>query len=192
MAFQVGSHKPSVDSKAALIQAAKAAAGKSEAALVKYISPDECADRTRIVFDDSISMCEQIENAKQGVVEFLRNCIPNQTAVAVHFMSTDMPIKLNSNLLELARDVQSWTLNSGGTPFFNTMKKALQAKPTLTRLIAFTDGSPTDSLKAEADEADGLQGFHSFSRDTWTASADIIIKIALSVGGGEKHIRMRM
>jgi hypothetical protein len=75
-------------------------------------------------------------------------------------------------------------LSSGGTPFFNTLNHALKATPTLTRLIAFTDGSPTDRLQAEEDEKVGTLGYYSYGIDAWKASADIIIKIAKATGSG--------
>jgi hypothetical protein len=73
-------------------------------------------------------------------------------------------------------------LQSGGTPFFNTLKKALEATPTLTRLIAFTDGSPTDALAADCEE--DLDTLHGGRDNPWIHSANIIIKIAMSIGAG--------
>lgn len=163
-------------------QAQASKAGASPTAIVKYIPPGECAERIRCVFDDSGSMGSQIEHAKTGVVEFLRNCIPNQTAVAIHFMNTTPPIALQSDLVKLGNDITERAFQSGGTPLFNTLKQALQATPVLTRLVAFTDGSPTDELQAEAVEDGVMQGFWDRNRNAWTASADIIIKIAKSVG----------
>lgn len=186
MGFSIQNPRNAVDAKRAAVEAAKALASGPEKrdAIVRYIPPGECPDRNRIVFDDSGSMNRQIENAKRGVVEFLRNCIPNQSAVAVHFMNTPSPLdSLRSNLLELATDIQEMPLGSGGTPFFNTLKKALEATPVLTRLIAFTDGSPTDELQPEAGEEAGIQGFYSCNLNRWTTSADVIIKIAKHVGG---------
>jgi hypothetical protein len=185
MTFQIGSFKSpsSVDAKRAAIEAAKAAStGAKPDALVRYISPDKCADRIRVVFDDSGSMGRQIENAKQGVVEFLRNCIPNQTAVAVHFMNTKNSLsQLRSDLPQFGLDIQESYLSSGGTPFFNTLKLALEAKPTLTRLVAFTDGAPTDCLAAEESNKGAVTGYYSEQLDPWKSSANVIIKIARGV-----------
>lgn len=155
---------------AAVKSAAHASTGKEPvAAIIKYLPPSECPDRNRIVFDDSGSMKGEIEHAKQGVVEFLRNCIPNQTSVAVHWMNTKPEVELQSDLVKLGAEILERQLSSGGTPLFNTLKKALEAKPVLTRLIAFTDGSPTDALDPE-----DTKSIH---------SADVIIKIANAVGG---------
>src|SRR5882672_8715446 len=113
-------------------QQAKTDTASNPTTIVKYISPGECAERIRCVFDDSGSMGSQIAHAKVGVVEFLRNCIPNQTAVAVHFMNTTPPIPLQSDLVKLGNNIAERGLQSGGTPFFNTLKQALQATPVLT------------------------------------------------------------
>ena len=118
-----------------------------------------------------------IQDAKKGVVEYLRNCVPNTTAVAVHFMNSG-EIKLQSDLIALAVEIQEKRLDSGGTPFFNTLKKALESTPTPTRLVAFTDGSPTDSLQGEGG-AEVIQ-YYQNNLDAWKASANVIITIAKS------------
>jgi hypothetical protein len=173
-----------LDAKRAAIEAAKAASARPDAnagVMMKYIKPAECSDRNRIVFDDSGSMSGYIEDAKKGVVEYLRNLVPNQSAVGIHFMNTKPGIDLQSDLIRLSGQVLELPLSSGGTPFFNTLKEALEATPTATRLIAFTDGSPTDRLNAEGTSE--LQGFYSFNEQSqWTASADVIVKIARAIG----------
>ncbi len=191
MAVKIGNFVNPMDAKKAAMEAAKTAAagakalgaGQSASAVMKYIRPAECSDRIRIVFDDSGSMSGEIENAKKGVVEFLRNCIPNQTAVAVHFMCTkEWSTALRSDLPQLGMDLEEAQLRLGGTPMFNTMLKAMKESPLLTRMVVFTDGSPTDQLQAE--EATEIQGFYSWDRqNTWTSSADVIIKLAKQFGG---------
>ncbi len=190
MAFQVGNFKSqSPDAKKAAMEAAKNASagakalgsGQSASAIMKYILPAECADRIRIVFDDSGSMSSEINNAKKGVVEFLRNCIPNQTAVAVHFMCTKTwSTALRSDLPLLGADVEEAQLRLGRTPFFNTCKHALEATPKLTRLVAFTDGSPTDELESEASTE--VQQYWGNNQDRWMHSADVIITVSKSLG----------
>jgi hypothetical protein len=183
MAFQINVPKNPSEAKRAAIEAAKirTSSKPEDTAIMRYISPGECIERNRIVFDDSSSMRQDFDNAKKGVVEFLRNCIPNQTSVAVHFMNeSTWNNALRSDLPQLSIDIQELQLKSGGTPFFNTLRKALEAKPTLTRLIAFTDGAPTDSLKAE--DSPELQLNYGTDIDRWRISADIIIKIAHSIG----------
>lgn len=170
-----------VDAKRAAMEAAKAAKapGAVDAVLMKYIAPTQCPDRNHIVFDDSGSMGSEIANAKKGVVEYLRNCIPNQTAVALYFMNSGT-LELQSDLISLATAVEEKYLKSGHTPFFNTLKRALQSASAPTRLIAFTDGAPTDQLQSEENEA-AVQGYWSYNLDAWKASANIIIKIAHAV-----------
>jgi hypothetical protein len=174
--FQLGKYAVGVDAKKAAIEAARGKS-QSDSALVKWINPADCPERNRIVFDDSGSMGSYIEDAKKGVVEFLKNCTPNQTAVAIHPMNSP-EMKLQSDLIQLALDIQAKHFNSGGTPFFNTCKIALEAKPTLTRLVAFTDGSPTDRLQAKEGEST-MCGYYQL--DSWHDSADIIIKIAKNI-----------
>ncbi len=181
MSIQIGKFNSNVgiDTKKAAIEAAKAKAAASAPAtsIVKYIKPEDCADRTRIVFDDSGSMGGYIKSAKDGVVEYLRNCIPNQSSVGIHFMNTVSSLDvLTSDLPKLATDLLKYKLQSGGTPFFNTLKLALEATPKLTRLVAFTDGAPTDRLTPRSE--DGM--LDRYSLDQWKASVDIIIEIANS------------
>jgi hypothetical protein len=181
MPFVLGSSK-TVDSKRAAFEAARATTrgvNAGDAAIIQYTPPDKCPDRNRIVFDDSDSMYGQIENAKKGVVEYLRNCILNQTAVALHFMNTTTwSTALRSNLIELGQDIEEVHLASGGTPLFETLRDALLAEPTLTRLIAFTDGAPGDSLQAIYSEE-----IQTTRNDVpYQESADVIIRIAHEVG----------
>lgn len=191
MAFKVGafSSTNALDAKKRAMEAAKAKSvdakaltnGESTSAIMRYIAPAECTDRIRIVFDDSGSMSGQITDAKKGVVEFLRNCIPNQTAVAVHFMCTHTwSTALRSDLPVLGADIEEVELRLGGTPMFNTAKAALLASPALTRMVLFTDGSPTDELQPEAGEEAAMTDYWGSdpTKDSWTRSADIIIKIA--------------
>lgn len=157
---------PNASKEAALAAARAKAAPKeqSDAPIIKYINPEDCPDKNRILADDSGSMTGQFENAKKGMVEYCRNCIPNQTAVAVHFFNgqeqpeeayswnkeTNEKYKnlsqLQSNLVLLANYVDAAPFNGGGTPFFGACMRVLSLSPFCNRLIVFSDGSPTDSL----------------------------------------------
>jgi Mg-chelatase subunit ChlD len=126
-----------------------------KAPVVLNQDPAKATERLRIVFDDSGSMHgQQIEDAKAGCIEFMRNCIPNETACAVHPMSvyddtgyfnksmapaimTDLTIDLPSLSQEIAK-----ITDTGGTPLFATLRAALTCQPKLTRAIVFSDGSP--------------------------------------------------
>jgi Mg-chelatase subunit ChlD len=160
-------------SKLAALKAARQAAQVKPDALVKWISPAEARNRDRIIFDDSGSMSSEIENAKTGTIEYLRNCPPNQSAVAVHFLNTqdEELASLNSDLMQVAERLKAKHLKTGGTPLFTTITKAMDLTPFLTRMIVFTDGEPTDKL-AEYDRnaaSDDPTLFHMLR------SADIVI-----------------
>jgi Mg-chelatase subunit ChlD len=146
MTFKVSN--PNADKLAALKAAREKAAPSEAGAIQKFIAPGEAKDRIRVVFDDSSSMGSEIENAKTGTIEFLRNCIPNQTSVAIHFLNThnEELAALNSNLIQIAASLKACHLRSGGSPLFSTIMKALDLTPYLTRMVVFTDGEPTDSL----------------------------------------------
>jgi len=167
----------------ALKQASSEAEGKNSAAVIKWINPQDCPDRNIIIFDDSASMgYEERQNAKKGIVEYLRNCVPNQTSVGVEFMNTRPRIELRSDLIALGTEITGKDLSSGSTPFFTTIKTALNSSDKPTRLIVFTDGSPSDRLEAEDGEEAAMRGFYSWnSQSTWTTSADIIISIAKGI-----------
>lgn len=134
----------------ALAAARKAAMEPKKDAMIKFIDPAEARERLRIVADDSGSMSGEVQNVKDGIVELLRNSTPNQTAVAVHLLckaDSDNPMsKLESDLPKLGGLVQSTKFGMGGTPLFRRMKETLEATPFCTRLVVFTDGSPTDSI----------------------------------------------
>jgi Mg-chelatase subunit ChlD len=130
-----------------------------------FIKPEDAPERLRIVFDDSGSMAGvKMSNAKEGVVEFLRNCTPNQTAVAVHLLNNEpswnvegaeIPplIKdsiLTSDLLMLASEIKSEAVDAtDGTPLYEKLVEALEAMPRATRLIAFSDGVPRQSRESK-------------------------------------------
>lgn len=110
------------------------------------LSASNAKDRIAIVFDDSLSMGlhyskdSKISKAKEAVVEFLRNCTPNSTAVAVFPLEAE-PIPLSLELIGVAELVRN--INTGNsTPLYRTLKKVL-AEP-ITRVVAFSDGEPSD------------------------------------------------
>jgi hypothetical protein len=150
MPFDTNIKDPNKAKLAALAEARKRASAVSSnpAAITRWIPASEARERARLVFDDSYSMGSEIEHAKQGVIEFNRNCIPNQTAVAIHFLNTENEelATLNTNLIEVSEKLEKLRLSSGGTPLFETMNNALIAEPDLTRLVVFTDGEPTDDI----------------------------------------------
>ena len=172
---------PNLDKKAALAQAkAKAASPKAEdGVLMKYVKPEETKERIRVVFDDSGSMSHQIENAKQGVTEYMRNCIPNQTACSIHFLctNTDESLILENLSADLPSQSTALTtihLNLGGTPLFTRLNEVVNM-PLTTRMVAFTDGSPTDRILPETNMHDYRESF----LDRYKRNADVIISQAI-------------
>lgn len=164
--------------KKAAIEAAKAKARPQaeDGAIIKYVAPSETKDRIRIIFDDSGSMMSEIENAKDGVVEFLRNCVPNSTAVAVHFLCTHSEDA--SRLEQLATDLPSTALvlknthlSLGGTPLFTTMNRVVEQELT-TRMVVFSDGGPTDNILPP-------ESRNSPTDNVWFKNADVIIAKAI-------------
>jgi Mg-chelatase subunit ChlD len=174
-------------SKAAALKAAREQASSAptaeQGAIQRWISAGEAKDRIRIVFDDSGSMASQIENAKEGVTEFLRNCIPNQTAVAIHMLcAKEQPIEnLNSNLIEVATLLKETRAGLGGTPLFNCALKALTLSPKLTRMVVFTDGEPTDNLLKERENVEEVIA-DGFTLVPYKNDADVLIRRAKDLG----------
>lgn len=102
--------------------------------------------RIGIEFDNSGSMYgNKITDAHEGVEEFIRNCDPNNTAVAVHPMDeqeAQPKFSLTRKLYTVAQGVKSYR-PTGGTPLFQTLEDMLAEEP-LTRAIVFSDGEPND------------------------------------------------
>ena len=114
-----------------------------EAKPLTYLSVADPAikDRLGIVFDDSGSMSgSKLKDAQDGVIDFLRNCIPNQTAVALYPMNV-MCYALETNLPYLAGKTLEIEA-TGSTPLVATAIKMLTVNTNLTRAIIFSDGQP--------------------------------------------------
>ena len=112
--------------------------------------PKDCKDRTSILGDDSGSMgTANFENAKKGIVEYLRNCTPGETAVSVHWLNLEDKKEetsiFSSDLVATANSVTETSYNAGGTPLFRRLEELLEEERILNRIVLFTDGSPTDS-----------------------------------------------
>jgi Mg-chelatase subunit ChlD len=105
-------------------------------------SPEEATDRIGIVFDDSMSMAsyDKIEDAREGVVEFLRSCNPETTAIAIYPLNQPK-IALNVDLPSTALQVKEISPR-GSTPILTTLKQLMDSN--LNRVVLFSDGEPTD------------------------------------------------
>lgn len=131
---------------AAKRKAALEAQAKAEGAIAKptvdttplFTDPSKMPDRIGIVFDDSGSMSSTIRDAHKGIEEFLRNCNPKTTAIAVYPMN-EQTIKLSINLPQIAKDVTAIGA-TGGTPAVETLETMVGVE-NLTRSIVFSDGS---------------------------------------------------
>ena len=113
---------------------------------ITYLAVTDSAikDRLGIIFDDSGSMHgSKIREAKDGVIEFLKSCVPNQTAVALYPMNNTC-YTLETNLPYLAGKTLEIEA-AGSTPLVETAIKMLNVNPTLTRGIVFSDGQPDRS-----------------------------------------------
>jgi hypothetical protein len=128
----------------ALAETPKAIEEKVSTKPPEYVDVEKCLERIRIVFDDSASMQgQEIVDAREGVIEFMRNCIPNQVAVAVHpFQHNE--IQLTSNLPVIATKVKTIGAIADFTPLFTTWQEAQNKVPKATRFIIFSDGLPSD------------------------------------------------
>lgn len=123
--------------------AARKAAAREKTGEQAPIEPAAMKHRIGIVFDDSGSMGdEQNADAIAGVEEFLRSCVPNETAVAIQPLNKE-GLRLNSNLPAVAIYVKG-IRSTGGTPMIRQTNELLAANP-LTRAIVFSDGAPTDN-----------------------------------------------
>jgi Mg-chelatase subunit ChlD len=140
------------------LAARKASAmARGEAAPIDNVegSPESAKHRIGIVFDDSGSMYgNKITDAHEGCEEFIRNCNPLETAIAVYPMNAaaDRSIQqfsLTRKLYAVATGIKLYR-PTGGTPLYETLELILRAEP-LTRGIVFSDGEPnprdTDSFK---------------------------------------------
>jgi hypothetical protein len=142
----------------------------------QLIKPEDATERIRIIFDNSVSMDanigafgdspSRIEEAKKGVVEYLRNCQLNRDAVAVHFLNnytashigeSTLPAsilqksELTTDLILLASSIDDENVRArGGTPLFEITEITLDATPIATRIIMFSDGAPNNCFKKES------------------------------------------
>lgn len=126
---------------------------------IKYSKPEDCSERIRIIFDDSGSMAgPKITDAIEGCVEFMRNCVLNQTAVSIHPMNkvADQQLEpLTTNLPALSVAVKALVgpegdiLVSGSTPLFETFDRAQKMNPKASRYVIFSDGQPNNTEKKE-------------------------------------------
>lgn len=111
-------------------------------------SIEKAKDRIAIIADDSGSMgVEKMQDAKDGMIEFMRNCVPIEVACAIYPLN-DSQISLSTNLPQLSIKIADFR-STGGTPLFETLKKA-QREKSITRYIIFSDGEPNSENNKES------------------------------------------
>ena len=147
--------KPFAVKKVGLAAKKAAAQAQSEAKPIDSndAPPETATHRIGIEFDDSGSMYgNKITDAHEGVEEFIRNCNPNETAIAVYPMNAPSGARqysLSRKLYAIAQGVKEYR-PTGGTPLYETLELMLKAEK-LTRGILFSDGAPnygdTDKFK---------------------------------------------
>lgn len=121
----------------------------------KFVPPEQAIERVEIIFDNSGSMSgDKIRDAREGVTEFMKACLPNETAVRITPVDThyDPAIKFTTNLPKVAESIKCLDSN-GGTPLYDKLLQALKndarrndLKP--SRIIAFSDGQAGDGHSA--------------------------------------------
>ncbi|HEY1644828.1 MAG TPA: vWA domain-containing protein [Candidatus Saccharimonadales bacterium] len=115
----------------------------------KFATVDQATERVCIVADDSSSMSGQkIADARAGITEFMRECVPNETAVKIHPINADTMyaagnkiLPYSCNLPQHAADVASLHA-SGSTPLYQAIEAELSEGVRPTRMIVFSDGEP--------------------------------------------------
>lgn len=144
--------KQKIEQQNALIKTSKEGQTKQE---IKFKSPEEAKERIRIIFDDSISMSDpKIKDARDGCIEFMRNCVVNETACAIHLLNAHFHkdlvdlTNLTTNLPALSILIQKIEAH-GSTPLFETIDKAQSLKPKATRYVVFSDGAPNSESDKE-------------------------------------------
>jgi Mg-chelatase subunit ChlD len=120
----------------------------------EYVPAAQIKEKIRIIFDDSCSMSgPKIDDARLGTIEFMRNCIPNEVAVAVHpleYRKEPSLSILTTDLPSLSTKVKTIPV-TGSTPLYSTMIEVYNAEPKLTRGIIFSDGAPDLSAVESAE-----------------------------------------
>lgn len=111
-----------------------------------FAAPELAQEALVIVFDDSGSMHGQkIKDAHEGITEFMRECVPNETAIKIAPLNA-APLPYTCNLPKLATEVVN-IKDSGDTPLYEVTQANMvpEGKITPRRMILFSDGSPNDA-----------------------------------------------
>jgi len=114
---------------------------------LKDLDPLTCEHRIGIIFDDSGSMNERVEektkidHAHTGIRNFTSQCNPRDTSLAIYPLNKE-PQVLSCNY-DLVNLYCSTIRPTGSTPLYGRTIKMLSDLE-LTRGVLFSDGEPTD------------------------------------------------
>ncbi len=130
-----------------------------------FLTPEKATEVLDIVFDNSGSMRGQLlEDAKNGVMEFMQACTPNETALRIVPINNDLysmtkvDSKFTCDLPMLAGTVLDKIHAEGGTPLYSTIQLGMyppvETEQTLKakRMIVFSDGIPDGGEGPELDQ----------------------------------------
>lgn len=118
-----------------------------------FAPPNQAQEALVIIFDDSGSMGGQkILDAHEGITEFMRECVPNETAIKIAPLNA-RALDYTCNLPKLALDVVSIRA-TGGTPLYSVTQANMELTGDIKpkRMILFSDGEPNGSGDWERDE----------------------------------------
>ena len=113
----------------------------AEAGIQRAANYDTFPNRLGLVFDDSGSMHDSMEQAHLAVDTFIKNCNSADTAIALYPLNKEAK-SLTNNFATVGLYAATITA-TGGTPLYTVLQKLLESE-NISRAIAFSDGSPTD------------------------------------------------
>ena len=119
----------------------------ADAALSGVTTNDPLAlpERIALVFDDSSSMSGQaVEDAKLATDEFIKSCNMRTTALAIKPLN-QIKCPLTTNYPLLGMEVSTFRA-AGSTPTWDNLQSIITdiAEESITRVVLFSDGEPTD------------------------------------------------
>lgn len=124
--------------------------------------PLKVENKIFLLVDDSGSMSGQkLNDAKKAVSEFLRTCNPQNTSVGLYsFAATNYPLSCDFILLDILKDKLQADY---GTPLYNTLGNIINGNqvdgsPSFNRVVALSDGSPTDWDGYDSDGPESTPG----------------------------------
>lgn len=118
---------------------------------MKDLDPKTVPNRLGLIFDDSGSMGgDKMNDAKSAIKNFTLSCNPLDTSIAVYPLNMKpQTLTINFDLLNIyVMGLEA----TGGTPLYTKLLDLLDKEP-ITRVVVFSDGSPTDCKLIGTSEA---------------------------------------